>query len=81
MKAGPTGVTTRAHAHVTNEAGYAQESVSLWHGRLLLGAGLRYDEFRYGIEDKMSPDQSGVQWAGRWQGKGSFAFTPLARSR
>jgi outer membrane receptor for monomeric catechols len=61
---------------VTNEAEYAQESVSVLGGRLLLGAGLRYDEFRYGIEDKVSPDQSGVQWAGRWQGKGSIAFTP-----
>jgi hypothetical protein len=61
----PTAVTTRAHAHVTNAAGYAHESISLWNGRLLLGAGLRYDEFRYGIEDKVDPDQSGIQWAGR----------------
>jgi hypothetical protein len=106
----PTGVTTRAHAHVTNEAGYVQESVSLWNGRLLLGAGLRFDEFRYGIEDEVNPEESakgadarrqageerlwalggalesapvlraflksGVQWAGRWQGKGNLAFTP-----
>jgi carboxypeptidase family protein/TonB-dependent receptor-like protein len=75
----PTGVTTRAHAHVTNEAGYAHESVSVWKGRLLFGAGIRYDEFRYGIEDKVNPDQSGVQWVGRWQGKGSIAFTPSRR--
>jgi hypothetical protein len=72
----PIGVTTRAHAHVTNEAGYAQESVGLC--RLLVGAGLRYDEFRYGIEDKVNPDQSGVQWAGRWQGKGSIAFYAIS---
>ena len=45
----PTGVTTRADAHVTNGAGYAQESLSLLHGRLLLGGGLRYDEFRFGV--------------------------------
>jgi hypothetical protein len=72
----PTGVTTRAHAHVTNGAGYGQESLSLLHGRLLVSAGLRYDEFRYGVEDKVEPEQSGTQTAGRWQGKGSIAFTP-----
>ena len=31
----PIGVTTRADAHVTNGAGYAQESLSLLHDRLL----------------------------------------------
>jgi len=72
----PTGVTTRAHAHVTNTAGYAQENLSFWRGRLLLGAGVRYDEFRYGVRDLVAPAQSGLQWAGRWQGKGSIAYTP-----
>jgi len=46
----------------------------------MLGAGLRYDEFRYGIEDQINPGQSGVQWAGRWQGKGSIAFTPSRKT-
>lgn len=72
----PTGVTTRADAHVTNGAGYAQESLSLLHGRLLLGGGVRYDEFRFGVVDKVDPDRSGVEAAGRWQGKGNAAFTP-----
>lgn len=72
----PTGVTTRANAHVTNGAGYAQESVSLLHGRLLLGGGIRYDEFRYDVADRVNPDLGGIQSAGRWQGKGSVAFTP-----
>lgn len=66
----PTGVTTRAHAHVTNEAGYAQENLSLLRGRLILSGGLRYDEFRYGLTG------AGVQYGGRWQGKGSIVFTP-----
>jgi hypothetical protein len=61
----PTGMTTRGHAHVTNEAGYAQESLSLFNNRLLLGGGVRYDEFRYGLEDLIDPAQSGVQSAGR----------------
>jgi outer membrane receptor protein involved in Fe transport len=75
----PTGVTTRAHAHVTNEAGYAQENVSLLDNRVLLGAGVRYDEFRYGLDDQLYPEHSGVAWAGRWQGKGNVAFTPWHR--
>jgi outer membrane receptor protein involved in Fe transport len=75
----PIGVTTRAHAHVTNEAGYAQESVSLLQGKLLLSAGIRFDEFRYGVLDEVDPTHSGVQFAGRWQGKGSAAFTPSHR--
>ena len=29
----PTGVTTRADARVTNGAGYAQETFSLFHGK------------------------------------------------
>ena len=75
----PTGVTTRANAHVTNGAGYAQENLSLFHGRLLLGGGVRYDEFRYDLADRVHPEQSGVQSAGRWQGKGSATFTPSRR--
>jgi outer membrane receptor protein involved in Fe transport len=75
----PIGVSTRAHAHVTNEAGYAQESLSLLRAKLLLSVGLRFDEFRYGILDEIDPAHSGVQYAGRWQGKGSAAFTPSRR--
>jgi hypothetical protein len=73
----PTGVTTRAHAHVTNEARYAQESLLLLHGRLLLSGGLRYDEFRYAVTDQVVPENTGERAAGRWQGKGSLALTPM----
>jgi outer membrane receptor protein involved in Fe transport len=72
----PTGVATRADAHVTNGAGYAQESLSFWRGRLLMGGGLRFDEFRYDVADRVDPLHRGVQAAGRWQGKGNLAFTP-----
>ncbi len=75
----PTGVSTRANAHVTNEAGYAQETLSLFHDRLLVGAGLRFDEFRYNVEDRVDPASGGLQYAGRWQGKGNIAFTPVKR--
>jgi outer membrane receptor protein involved in Fe transport len=45
----PTGVFTRDHAVVTNGAGYAQESVTLLGGRMVLGGGLRLDEFRFQV--------------------------------
>ena len=68
----PQGVTTRADAHVTNGAGYIQESLTLFHGKLLAGGGLRYDQFRFGVQDR-------VESAGRWQPKGSLALTPWRR--
>jgi hypothetical protein len=68
----PSGVTTRADAHVTNGAGYAQETLSLLGGRLLLGGGLRFDEFRFDVAERALA-------AGRWQGKGNAAFTPSHR--
>lgn len=76
----PLGVTTRALAHVTNAAGFAQETVSAWTGRLLLSGGLRYDEFRYGVRDLVTPSSSGTEWAGRWQGKGSATLRPWTRA-
>jgi len=75
----PTGVSTRVNAHVTNQAGYAQETLGFFNGRLILGGGVRYDEFRYGVADRVNPDSGGLQYAGRWQGKGNLAFTPARR--
>jgi hypothetical protein len=74
----PTGVTTSANAHVTNGAGYFQESLSLLHNRLVLGGGLRFDAFRFGVVDRITLAEGGVQWAGRWQAKGNLAYTPAA---
>src|SRR5262249_30329983 len=51
--------------------GYAQESITMLRGRLLLSGGLRYDEFRFSA-------LGGVEAAGRWQGKGSAVFSPSA---
>ncbi len=46
----------------------------------MLGGGVRFDEFRFDVADKVDPPHGGLQWAGRWQGKGNLAFTP-SRSR
>jgi hypothetical protein len=75
----PLAVQTRANARVTNGAGYVQENISLLNGRLQLGAGLRYDLFRFSVRDLVNPDLSGTQNAGRWQPKASAAFTPSFR--
>ncbi len=72
----PVGVTLRANAHVTNGAGYVQETVSLLHGKVQLGGGLRYDVFRFGVEDRVDPASSGLQYSNVFQPKASFAFTP-----
>ena len=72
----PIGVTTRANARVTNGAGYIQQSLGFFDGRLLLGGGLRFDEFRYDLSDKIDPTTSGLQSAGRWQPKAHLVFTP-----
>ncbi len=72
----PFGVTSRANAHVTNEAAYGQEMITLLNGRLILTAGLRFDEFRFNVLDRVDPLLGGTQSAGKWQGKGGVAFTP-----
>ena len=35
-----------------------------------------FAEFQYEVRDRVNPDANGLQYAGRWQGKGSAAFTP-----
>ncbi len=75
----PTGVTTRANARVTNGAGYFQQGLILWNGRLLVNGGLRYDEFRFDVRDRVTPESSGAESAGRWQPKAGLAFTPSRR--
>jgi outer membrane receptor protein involved in Fe transport len=79
VKRRPFAVATKAHANVTNTAGYAQESVELLDGKINLSGGLRYDYFRFKVDDKVSPEFSGVQGASRFQPKASFSYTPSAR--
>jgi len=72
----PLGVTTRALARITNLAGYAQESLSFFSGRLLVTAGLRFDWFRWDVTDEVDPAQSGLETAIRPQPKFSLAYAP-----
>lgn len=75
----PTGATTRADADVTNGAGYLQNAVSLFAGRLQRGGGLRYDLFRISVRDLVEPAMSGGRYEGRVQPKCNLAFTPSSR--
>ncbi len=70
---------TSAHAHVTNVAGYVQQGVDLLHGRLHFDAGLRYDYFRFNVDDHLYPTQSGLQGAARLEPKANAAYTPSPR--
>ncbi len=70
----PLDVATRAYAHVTNAAGYAQQTVDFLHGRLHVDGGLRWDYFRFSVEDRVEPSKSGNEGAARFQPKFGLAF-------
>ena len=69
-------VTTSAHAHVTNAAGYVQQGIDLLGQRLHLDAGLRFDYFRFDVNDRLDPTNSGTQGASRFQPKANVSYTP-----
>lgn len=75
----PIRSLTQAHANVTNGAGYLQHRVDLFNGRLLFDGGLRYDYFRFDVDDKLIPAFSGAEGASRFQPKANIAFTPSDR--
>src|SRR5436190_15248390 len=70
----PLGVSTRAFAHVTNVAGYAQQAIDSFGDRLHVEAGLRWDDFRFSVNDRVDPNQSGVESATRFQPKFGLSY-------
>jgi hypothetical protein len=74
------GITTRlltdARARVTNVSGYVQNGLDLMHGHLHLEAGLRFDYFRFRVNDLIVPELSGTQAAALFQPKFSVAYNP-----
>jgi outer membrane receptor protein involved in Fe transport len=67
---------TGAHARVANVAAYAQNGLYFIHGHLRVEAGLRFDEFRFRVEDKLDAARSGSQNAGRVQPKLGVSYNP-----
>ena len=72
-------VTTSAHAHVTNAAGYVQQGVDFLQGRFHFDAGFRFDYFRFDVDDHLVTDHSGLQGASRFQPKANLSYTPIQR--
>lgn len=72
----PFDVETQADARVTNVGGYVQQAVDFLQGRLHLEGGLRYDYFRFNVDDKVVPEFSGTESAARFQPKLNLAYTP-----
>jgi outer membrane receptor protein involved in Fe transport len=77
----PDVLSTRAHAAVTNTAGYIQQSLNLLGGHLRLDGGLRFDYFHFNVSDGVNQTPtdtsffSGVEGAGRFQPKAAVAYT------
>lgn len=72
----PFEVSTSANANVANAAGYVQQGLDLFHGHVHVEGGLRYDYFRFAVDDRVNPLFSGVQSASRLQPKASVSYTP-----
>lgn len=68
----PYATATSAHATVTNSAFYLQQSLAL--KRLSLTGGIRYDYFRFSVDDRLQPIFSGSRSSGRWQPKAALSL-------
>ncbi len=75
----PFSIETSAHANVTNAAGYVQQGIDLFKGHLHLDGGIRYDYFRFTVDDHVTPAFSGTQSAARLQPKFNLSLTPSDR--
>ncbi len=75
----PIGITTDAGAHVTNSAAYIQQAMDFLDGHLHIDLGLRYDHFRFNVDDKINPEFSGTRGAGILQPKVNISYTPSNR--
>ena len=70
---------TNADVRVANGAGYVQQAIDFFGNRLRLEGGLRYDYFRFDVDDLIRPQFSGVESQGRLQPKANIAYTPSQR--
>jgi outer membrane receptor protein involved in Fe transport len=69
--------TTSVHAHVTKSAGYVQQGVDLLARRLHFDAVLRFDDFRFDVNDYLDTTHSGARGASRFQPKANISYTPF----
>jgi hypothetical protein len=64
-----------ANVHILNPAMYAQEDVDFKH--LHIGAGLRFDEFRFALTDRLMAANSGVSYSANPEPKVNVIYTPV----
>ena len=69
--------STSARARVMNAGGYVQQALDLFDGRLRLVVGARYDLFRFAVDDRIRPELSGSESAGRFQPKTAVTYAPF----
>ncbi len=74
----PVSMVIGARANVLNGSGYIQENLNLANGRIQLGGGLRWDVFRYAVDDLVEPQFTGSESSARLQPKASLAYSPFA---
>jgi outer membrane receptor protein involved in Fe transport len=72
-------ITSSAHAVVTNVAGYVQQGIDLLQQKLHFDAGLRFDYFRFDVDDHLEPAHGGLQAASRFQPKLNISYSPSIR--
>jgi hypothetical protein len=77
--ANPDILLTSALARVANIAGYVQQGLDLFNGRLHLEGGIRYDYFHFKVDDRIDPASSGAQGGARAQPKFNLSATPSER--
>jgi hypothetical protein len=68
---------TEANVHITNPAVYAQQGLDFQH--LHVDAGLRFDEFRFALTDRLVAANTGQSYAGAAEPKVNIVYTPTDR--
>ncbi|MGH9833348.1 MAG: TonB-dependent receptor [Blastocatellia bacterium] len=72
----PVNTVTKARARVNNLAGYVQQGFDLLRGRIHVEGGVRFDYFRFKVDDQVDPSLSDIRGASRVQPKFNLAVTP-----
>ena len=74
----PGNPWTEDNVHITNAALYAQQGVDFPH--LHIDVGLRFDEFRFSLMDRLVATNSGLNYAGSAEPKVNIVYTPSERA-
>lgn len=75
----PYETVTKAQMRIHSGAMYAQESLSFWDGKVTALGGVRWEAFRYRINDQLDRGNSSDQVSYLAQPKAALGFTPLKK--